>query len=773
VVLAVTGGVAASALVGARQTITAFDRFRERTGDPDVFLHVDDPLTASELRAVAALEDARAVHTMTPVRLAGDELGLDPRRGAVLMLEDRSGVPGGPRLVEGSAPREGASEVTIDELGASALRIAPGDDLALPLLVPASGCRAVRGHCEELEVAAGPTVRVVGITRSPVDLVPADATDIVFRGPLTLSSAVDATGPMMQVVEVRLMRVTGAQESFRTAVDEILGVRSPETPDARVFYDPRDLPGSVDGRLTVERDALVALAVVVAAVGVALTLQLFARHLSGLAREQRVLQELGMSRRARTASGAIIGAVLAVAGLGGLVVVAVAASPLFPRGLARRADPDLGLHIDALALGAGLLLAGVVFAGAVAVAALAARTGRTTLMARAAPTTASRIAEAVGMGAVPSTGARLAFDVDGPRSAALFGGAVTAGAVGGALVVTAAAFGASAEHLRSDPALYGRPWDAIAMNQPVDREVLAAVSAHPSVEDVALFRTGRVVDSDLSFAGESHGAWTIEDQVGRSNIALLTGRLPEAADEAAVGAGTESRLGSHVGEAVAMRDASGTVVELRLVGRVALPEWDYHLNNVGLLLTPAGFDRLAPIAGQQPGIGLTLRRDSDFEAVRDDFAASDLLLEPRDIPTRVENLFGAGQIPTLIGVFGVVVAAVAVANQIIVVTRHRRHDLAVLRALGLTRRGALGSIAWLSIDVSLVALLGGLVLGWIGARLMWTTVAERFGFVPQLEVPIGALAIVLLVAVTAAAVPVAIAARRAVAERPAALLRAE
>ena len=93
----------------------------------------------------------------------------------------------------------------------------------------------------------------------------------------------------------------------------------------------------------------------VVAIGIVLT-----RDIAHVAVDQSTLRALGTSRGQRGA--AIIARALVIA-VGGALLAgtgAIVASPRFPVGIARRADPDVGVHADGLALGIGIALVAAV-----------------------------------------------------------------------------------------------------------------------------------------------------------------------------------------------------------------------------------------------------------------------------------------------------------------------------------------------------------------------------------------------------------------------------
>ena len=105
--------------------------------------------------------------------------------------------------------------------------------------------------------------------------------------------------------------------------------------------------------------------------------------------------------------------------------------------------------------------------------------------------------------------------------------------------------------------------------------------------------------------------------------------------------------------------------------------------------------------------------------------------------------------------------------------RRRRHELALLKALGMTRGQLRSVIAWQTTLTLLIAVAIGGPLGVAGGRLAWQSFAGSLGAMPVSEIPVAGLILGLLALVLAgnllSAAPAAIAART----RPAIALRAE
>ena len=103
---------------------------------------------------------------------------------------------------------------------------------------------------------------------------------------------------------------------------------------------------SVRPTISVEVTTLRIAALIAAVVGLPVVAQAAARQVTAIGEQDHVRSALGMTRTARTA-GSWLSVVLAI-GLGAITapVLGWALSGLFPRGVARDAEPPLGLPVD-------------------------------------------------------------------------------------------------------------------------------------------------------------------------------------------------------------------------------------------------------------------------------------------------------------------------------------------------------------------------------------------------------------------------------------------
>jgi ABC-type lipoprotein release transport system permease subunit len=137
------------------------------------------------------------------------------------------------------------------------------------------------------------------------------------------------------------------------------------------------------------------------------------------------------------------------------------------------------------------------------------------------------------------------------------------------------------------------------------------------------------------------------------------------------------------------------------------------------------------------------------------------------------NLDQIGSVPLLFAVIMALMAAAVLAHVLTVASRARRRDIAVLRALGFSRRQVRRTIAWQSTIYAAGALAVGIPAGVALGRLAWRIYATNLGVVPEVVTPWAAMLVVagaaLVLAATVALVPAARVAR----SRPAVVLRAE
>jgi hypothetical protein len=139
----------------------------------------------------------------------------------------------------------------------------------------------------------------------------------------------------------------------------------------------------------------------------------------------------------------------------------------------------------------------------------------------------------------------------------------------------------------------------------------------------------------------------------------------------------------------------------------------------------------------------------------------------------VVNTEQMGGQPLALAVGLAAAAVLSLALTVLSLVRRRRRELALLKALGMTRGQVRAAIAWQTTLTLLIAVAVGGPLGIACGRLAWHAFAGSLGVVPIVEVPVAALVLGLAALVLAgnllAALPAAVAART----QPGAVLRTE
>jgi ABC-type lipoprotein release transport system permease subunit len=210
-----------------------------------------------------------------------------------------------------------------------------------------------------------------------------------------------------------------------------------------------------------------------------------------------------------------------------------------------------------------------------------------------------------------------------------------------------------------------------------------------------------------------------------------------------LGRGTADDLGVSVGETVTVEPPrDGDPLTLSVTG-VVLPGGTQDQTQA-FVLAPAGLS--AVVCGGTPleecDLSVNLFADASSEAGR--AALEGVGFSDAVPPPSVARLEQAGSIPWFLAGFLCLLGAAGLLHELVTTVRRRRHDLAVVRALGLTRRRSAAAVTWQAVFTALAGGLAGLVLGGIIGPLVWRSIAEDLGVLVSTSLPLVAGALVLL-----------------------------
>lgn len=769
--VALSTGVVLASVAGARRTQTSLDRLRADTLPSTLAVLPNQPgfdwEPVRELPGVAALSEFPvSVYAIDGTPPDYESAGFPMDRVMMTGLER-------PVVLAGRLPDPGrADEAVVSARFVDSFGLGVGDTTTVRLYTPEQIDESF-GSPKLAGEPAGPAIptTIVGVVRSlwlsedpgsPGLFQPSPGLLEQYRDNLVGSGTTIPVNALVRLSDESPQAV----EAFRDGLAAVSGRTDIEMLDM--------VERSAKYRETLGFEALSLLAFAVAALAAALVLvgQAVARYVGAAVADLQALRAVGMDRRTALAAATAPAVLAGVAGVLVGVAGAVAASPIFPMGEAATVEPAPGVSIDPLVLGAGAaVLVALLVAGAVGAGPGALSGGRDP---RARRSTVAALAARLGVAVPLLVGLRFAFEPGRGRSALPVRPALV-GAVTGVLGVLAAfTFSAGVTEAADNPDRFGQTYrvDTFVGFDGQDfvpdlPAMIATTAADPDVSAVADTPVG-VIDAGTGpvtvFAHDTRGPTPL-------GTVVLSGRMPAAPNEILLGPATAQELHVGIGEQV---PAAGNKdhTELTVTGIGFVPYAGHNNYDDGGWLTPEGYSALIDgfkfhvvLVGLHPG--------ADPGAVVARLTAGGTQFEVTPPLAEVALLRDVEVLPVVLGGFLALLAVGAVGHALATAVRKRRHDVAVLRALGMTRWQTRSVVITQATALAVVGLVFGLPLGVAIGRLLWRAVAD---FTPvQYEPPVALLALLL-------AVPVAVLVANALATWPglraarlriAAVLRAE
>lgn len=768
-----------TAVAGARRGDSAVDRLMARTLPATAVVLPNQPgFDWDRIRAlpeVATVAEFPVVNPVVDGLSDGAETGFPVKGDELMRTVERPVVLRG-RLLD---PKR-VDEVVVSDRFTQTQHKDVGDPVTIRLPSPRQMDEIWNSEAYPPRLG-GPVIhaRIVGVIRSPWFSDPVGS-----PGGLQISPAVYATYPANILGTKRLVyinalvRLKGGEAALPGFREDLARVTGRDDIDVWNNYDAARHTQKVDA---FEAACLLAFGVAALLAAIVLVGQSVARYTAAEVVDLRTLRAVGMTpRQAAIAASigptlaAVVGATLGLAG-------AVAASPLTPTGAAATVEPDPGVAADWTVLATGWILVPlVVLAGAALAAwlALAAEAGeRTTPRRSAVAVTAAR----AGLPVPVVAGARFALEPGRGRSAVPVRPALVGAVVGVLGVLAAFTFSAGVSDAVTTPERFGQTYQLdnwLGFNGQDMTPANKSLDTVATDRDVTAVNDARVA---VATAGEVSVSMYTYQPVGRKplRVVLTDGRLPYGAGEVALAASSARELGVGVGSTVRFAGNRGTA-RLTVVGVGFVPAGSHNAYDEGGWLTPAGYDRM--FRGFKFHVAqVALRHGADTEAVVERLQKSTAAatggppapLQPVVPPTQVAELQDVRVLPIVLGAFLVLLAVGAVGHALATAVRRRRYEMAVLRALGMTRRQSRLVVVTQATVLAVVGLVFGVPLGLALGRTLWRVVAENtpLYYVP----PLALLALVLAVpvALVVANVLAALPGHRAARLRIGHILRAE
>jgi len=781
--IGLVGGIAMASIAAGRRTQSSYPTFLASTNPSDmsVSLYVPNsggavsPLTA-EIARLPGVKKVRTVATPTFIPLAPNGAPRLSTQGAVTVLgsvdgefldQDRLAI------VQGrSADPARADEMVMTATAARLLGVHVGQVVPMGLYtraeenLPDFGSPGLKPR---LRVA----VRLVGIAVFDNAVVQDDvdrAYGFVLLTPAIIREAVAVAPEVAAPIGycVQLDQGGGAVSAIEPKIISLI----PPGATSNVHVTGR-VVAELELAIKPESVALGAFGVIAALVCFVLGIQAVSRQLRSSDEDRQVLRALGAGPVTAAGDGLIgvLGSIIA----GSLVAVAVAVglSPLSPLGPVRPVYPDGGLTFDWTVLGLGL----VVLIGVVGSAALVQSyrwaphraAGHNPEAVRGSGV--ARSGESAGMPVAAVMGLRFALEPGRGRTAVPVRSALVGTVIAVALVVATLTFASSLRTLVSHPALYGWNWTyALNPSNDIPPKTEKLLDHDP---DVAAW-TG-VDYNDVTIDGQSVPVIMARPLPGSVSPPILSGHGLDTDRQIVLGAATLAVLHKHVGDTVLVsyqnrQDAPIYLpsTPLRIVGTATFPAVgfetlvaDHTSMGTGALFSegifPPAFQQA--IQGGDPNSGgpeiafvrlkvsvSTSAGRADMQRIAraaDETFAADPNTQGQIVtvlgvqrPAQIVNYRSIGSTPVILAAGLALGAIVALGLTLVVSVRRRRHDLALLKALGFTPQQLTAAVAWQATIAAVIGIIVGIPVGIVIGRQLWTLFARNLDAVPDPTVPV-------------------------------------
>lgn len=575
--------------------------------------------------------------------------------------------------------------------------------------------------------ATGPVtrLRIVGVVRQPMESVMSfAATPVVWVGPGWAAAHLSSSAVDFNNAIVRLRHGAADLPAFEAAIARVYGR------DDLPVKDLSDDVKRVQRSLDVERTALLLFAGAVVIAAIVLIGQAFVRSVQSGSEGAPALRALGLDQRSLMAGLMVPHFVaIVVAGLSA-GVAAVALSSRFPIGLGRRLDPQLGVRLEWATLATGVAI--TVVAATVMCGLVAWRTVRVLTPRHRMPRT-QLVGSATRAGAsVPvAVGTSMALESAPARTGATARPALITAIVGVLGVVGAVTLVAGIDDALHRPERIGRAWDleATPLADPDSLDgflenTSTNLAGNPDISAFALMsRSATVVNGKGDVP-----LYSLRSLGGSMHFTVLQGRAPASTDEVALGPRTASAIGAHIGDTITVGPFSHPV---KVVGVSLLAQTPHTSFDEGAWLTAEALDTATGTRWETRGavVLVQARSGASLDALQAELNGLGFYADRPALPPDVANLGNVRNLPLFLAAFLILLAIGATAHALLTGARSRSHDLAALRALGLTPRQSAACVIWQAAVIGVVALVIGIPIGLVVGRQVWRVLADSLSFV--------------------------------------------
>ncbi|PZS25143.1 MAG: hypothetical protein DLM58_23035 [Pseudonocardiales bacterium] len=577
-------------------------------------------------------------------------------------------------------------------------------------------------------------MRIVGVINSPWFSDEPGAKGFIQMGPGVVAHHPENTiGPassknLWNYVSA-LVRLKGGEADLPQFRRDVIQVSNGRT-DIEVWNLPGELR-NVQREVAFEARCLLAFGIAALVAAVFLVGQAVSRYAAASTVELQALRAVGITPRQTLTAAAtapvfagVLGALLGVTG-------AYLVSQYFPIGTAQIGEPSPGFSADWLVFAPGLVLVPLLAGGGAAAAAwlslAAARRGNA-----ARKSTVAGVAARWGLPVPVVVGTRFALEPGRGRTAVPVRPALI-GAVTGVLgILGAFTFSHGVSDVVTHPQRFGQTHQLEAFIGANGQDflpaaqLLAVAAANSDVTGVDDARQAVATGPGGSISVYSYTAGP-----KAISVVLVSGRMPSSASEIVLAPRTLAAQHVRVGDMVSLTGDQGSQV-YKVTGSGLVPEGPRNGYAEGAWISPDGY--AAIFKGHKfHTLLVSLRPGADVAATIAALAnatdtavpeARGFAFKPPDPPVEVAEIRTVRTLPIALGVFLALLAVGAVGHALATAVRRRSHDVAVLRALGMTQWQCRWVVVTQASVLALIGLLFGVPLGFAVGRTLWRVVAH-------------------------------------------------
>ena len=740
-IIGVLGGLATGIAAGTIRTASAPARYTSAYGgDPDLLITQQSGRSLkNQIAQLPGVESIQGFVFVTAFLVAPTDGSLifDPNPFA----GDAESV--GTRLTNGRFPDPtNPDEFVVNQELWNSLRETYGTQLGDVFSVRSFDQGQLEENFDPSSDPTGPTfaATLVGVTESPTDF-DEPSQQVVFS-PALLDVHSDV-GVAQSLIAVQL----------RDGVDPAAimdSVRQMEGGIDAFAVPTRIVSSSARRAVTFQTNALWFVSALTILAAAAVIAQVVGRTLRLDESERQSMLALGWRHSDFAAERSLEGLVVASIAAPITGVVAYAITGLFPIGILRLFEPNPGARMDWAVVIAG---AAAVTTVVVATAVIIGHSRQRRYVAKSRGGLPAILA-ARGAPVALTVGSRFATSSVRGRSSWV---SLSAGALMVAGLVGSTVVGMSLTEIVEQPSRWGVNYQTLFGNPYTyaEDDIIEPIAASPDVEAVTGINIGSVTINGSETA-------TIGFDQAKGTIApiVIDGRLPLVEGEIGVGAEVQRRIGAGVGDTVEVAGAEGEPRPFTIVGTIITP--DSAGNGAAMIfdslaaLNPTATKNVALVDFRDGAPASSITRVSEIA-----FGPPEALITP----TSVRALQRVTAAPYLLAIVFVFLAVLGCAYLLTTSARSRHRDFSILRALGSESSQLRAIMHWHATVAGVIALVVGIPVGIVGARLVVSLLTDALGIVPGARLSLLALSVVLVTTLAVANVLALLPARHAASNR--------